>query len=64
MAEKKTFYVYDADEHDYEGRVVWSSDAKIYDEDGKPHGIFIWHMPANMLESSYASSWTETTFNG
>ena len=39
-AKKQNFYVYDADAHDYEGRVVWSADAKYYDEEGKEHDTF------------------------
>lgn len=54
LAEKKTFYVYDADEHDYEGRVVWSSDAEYYDEEGKMHSTFIWHM-LNLKTGKYTT---------
>lgn len=54
FAEKKTFYVYDADEHDYEGRVVWSSDANYYDKEGKQHSTFIWHM-LNLKTGKYST---------
>ena len=43
LAEKNVHYVYDADEHDYEGRVVWSSDVRFYDQKGKCHDGYIWH---------------------
>ena len=43
LAEKNAHYVYDADEHDYEGRVVWSSDVRFYDQKGKSHEGYIWH---------------------
>jgi hypothetical protein len=42
-AKKDPFFVYDADEHDYEGRVVWSSDVTYRDNEGNDHDAFIWH---------------------
>jgi hypothetical protein len=42
-AKKDPFFVYDADAHDYEGRVVWSSDVTYSDNEGNDYDAFIWH---------------------
>lgn len=62
-AKKKTFYVYDADEHDYEGRVVWSSDAEYYDAKGKQHSTFIWHI-LNLKTGEYTELYDNDNSHG